>query len=237
MSKPRRPTQARSTACQSGHDRGAELEKTGLARVQLSWASGTTPQPAPAGTVIVDDIDPGFVTGGAAAGWRTVAEGYNGRLTWTYNNRTIQNYYNWARFAEPASGVVVGSSSTSRTVTPRPPGALLGRAHRWLHAQDRQPVGQWGGLGLPGNVQVRRKQQRLRLACRRHLRNLPKPVDRVRCSEVGAALTDGRISIDRPERCDARAGLISGQGSMNLREQASPWVYSCWSAMALSVSV
>ncbi len=74
------------------------FEKTGLAKVQLSWASGTTPQPAPAGTVIVDDIDPGFVTGGAAAGWRTVAEGYNGRLTWTYNNRTIQNYYNWARW-------------------------------------------------------------------------------------------------------------------------------------------
>ena len=74
------------------------FEKTGLAAVQLSWTSGTTPPPAPAGTVIVDDVDPGFVKGGAAAGWRTVAEGYNGRLTWTYNNRTTQANYNWARW-------------------------------------------------------------------------------------------------------------------------------------------
>lgn len=74
------------------------FEKTGLAKVQLSWTSGTTPQPTPAGTVIVDDVDPGFVTGGAAAGWRTVPEGYNGRLTWTYNNRTVRSNYNWARW-------------------------------------------------------------------------------------------------------------------------------------------
>jgi hypothetical protein len=74
------------------------FEKTGLATVQLSWTSGSTPAPAPAGTVIVDDVDPGFVTGGVAAGWRTVAEGYNGHLTWTYNNRTAQYNYNWARW-------------------------------------------------------------------------------------------------------------------------------------------
>jgi hypothetical protein len=74
------------------------FERTGLAAVQLSWASGATPQPVPADTVIVDDVDPGFVKGGATAGWRTVAEGYNGRLTWTYNNRTTQANYNWARW-------------------------------------------------------------------------------------------------------------------------------------------
>lgn len=77
------------------------FEKTGLATAKLSWTSGAvspTPDPPSVGTVIVDDVDPGFVQGGAAAGWRTVAEGYNGRLTWTYNNYSTQPNYNWARW-------------------------------------------------------------------------------------------------------------------------------------------
>jgi hypothetical protein len=48
--------------------------------------------------VIVDDTDAGFVKGGAPAGWRTVPEGYGGRLTWTRNNDRVWSNYNWARW-------------------------------------------------------------------------------------------------------------------------------------------
>ena len=77
------------------------FEQTGLAVAKLAWNSGTVTPPTPpptAGTVVVDDTDPGFVRGGAAGGWRTVAQGYNGRLTWTYNNYSVQYNYNWARW-------------------------------------------------------------------------------------------------------------------------------------------
>ncbi|MGC9522622.1 MAG: PA14 domain-containing protein [Anaerolineae bacterium] len=75
------------------------FEHDGLAVAKLAWDAGTTtPTPPPSGTVIVDDTDSGFVQGGAAAGWRTVAEGYNGRMIWTYNNRSVQPNYNWARW-------------------------------------------------------------------------------------------------------------------------------------------
>jgi hypothetical protein len=73
------------------------FEKGGSAVAQLDWTPGTTPAPAP-GVVIVDDTDAGFVTGGAPAGWRRVAEGYGNRLTWTYNNYSVQPNYNWARW-------------------------------------------------------------------------------------------------------------------------------------------
>jgi len=77
-------------------------EHGGLAVARLSWTrlGGTPPPtpPPPGGTVIVDDTDPGFVRGGAAAGWRTVDEGYNGRMLWTYNNAEVRPYYNWARW-------------------------------------------------------------------------------------------------------------------------------------------
>ncbi|MGC9467830.1 MAG: PA14 domain-containing protein [Anaerolineae bacterium] len=74
------------------------FEQDGVAVAQLSWSSGTTTPPPPSDAIIVDDTDPGFVQGGAAAGWRTVAEGYDGRLTWTYNNYSVQPNYNWARW-------------------------------------------------------------------------------------------------------------------------------------------
>jgi hypothetical protein len=75
------------------------FENYGLAVAKLSWQKdGVTPGPVPTGTVIVDDRDAGFMKGGAAAGWRYVSEGYNGTLTWTYNNYNIQAYYNWARW-------------------------------------------------------------------------------------------------------------------------------------------
>ena len=65
---------------------------------RLSWTrndGGTTP---PAGGIVVDDKDAGFVKGGNAGSWRTVDEGYNNRLTWTKNNDTPRSNYNWARW-------------------------------------------------------------------------------------------------------------------------------------------
>jgi hypothetical protein len=75
-------------------------ENEGGAVAKLSWTpdGGQPPTPTPSDTVIVDDTDAGFVKGGTAAGWRTASEGYNGRLTWTYNNNTAQYDYNWARW-------------------------------------------------------------------------------------------------------------------------------------------
>jgi hypothetical protein len=71
-------------------------ENEGGAVAKLSWTpDGGQPPPD---TVIVDDTDAGFVKGGAVAGWRTATDGYNGRLTWTYNNNTAQYNYNWARW-------------------------------------------------------------------------------------------------------------------------------------------
>ncbi|MCJ7550557.1 MAG: PA14 domain-containing protein, partial [Anaerolineae bacterium] len=79
------------------------FEMDGAAVAQLSWAAGSTPQPpAPpppvTGTVIVDNTDGGFVTGGVATGWRTVVGGYNGTMVWTYNNPSVLYNYNWARW-------------------------------------------------------------------------------------------------------------------------------------------
>jgi hypothetical protein len=78
-------------------------ELGGDAVVQLSWdlvgaSSSPDPSPAPAGTVIVDDVDGGFVKGGNPYGWRTVNEGYRDHLVWTKNNDVAQTNYNWARW-------------------------------------------------------------------------------------------------------------------------------------------
>jgi hypothetical protein len=74
-------------------------ENGGLAAARLTWEriGGTTPPPDPH-AIIVDDTDPGFVRGGVAGGWRTAAEGYGNRLTWTRNNDYARYNYNWARW-------------------------------------------------------------------------------------------------------------------------------------------
>lgn len=77
------------------------FEQMGHAVAQLSWqktGDNPNPPPEPSNTVIVDDSDAGFVKGGAASGWRTVGEGYNNNLTWTYNNQWSASNYNWARW-------------------------------------------------------------------------------------------------------------------------------------------
>jgi len=73
-------------------------ENEGFALVALSWDGGAAPTPPPGGTVIVDDRDPGFTKGGSSSGWRYVAEGHNGSLTWTRNNDYPRYNYNWARW-------------------------------------------------------------------------------------------------------------------------------------------
>ena len=74
-------------------------ENGGLAAARLTWqlVGGTNPPPDPH-AIIVDDTDPGFVRGGVTGGWRTAAEGYGGRLTWTRNNDYARYNYNWARW-------------------------------------------------------------------------------------------------------------------------------------------
>ncbi len=72
-------------------------ENGGHAVAKLSW-SGDGEEPPSDDTVIVDENDPGFVTGGAASGWRAVNEGYDGRMLWTYNNYGSTYNYNWARW-------------------------------------------------------------------------------------------------------------------------------------------
>jgi hypothetical protein len=76
-------------------------ENGGLAAARLIWdrvGDNPSPLPTPMGTVIVDDTDPGFVTGGSASGWRTAYEGYQGRTIWTWNNDWARPGYNWARW-------------------------------------------------------------------------------------------------------------------------------------------
>ena len=78
------------------------FENTGHARVRF-WVerSGGSPPPATppsAGAVVVDDTDPGFVTGGSPSGWRVSSIGYGGRMTWTRNNDHQRSNYNWARW-------------------------------------------------------------------------------------------------------------------------------------------
>lgn len=73
-------------------------ENGGGAVAQLSWDRVDGPPPPPPGAVVVDDTDAGFVKGGAPAGWRTVSEGYGGRLLWTRNNDRSRPNYNWARW-------------------------------------------------------------------------------------------------------------------------------------------
>lgn len=76
-------------------------ENGGVAAAHLTWQLVGEDPPVQDG-IIVDDLNPGFVTGGPASGWRTEAEGYDGRLTWAWNKSWYTRYYwpgyNWARW-------------------------------------------------------------------------------------------------------------------------------------------
>ena len=70
-------------------------EHTGVAVARLWWARVGDEPP---GEVVVDEGDPGFVKGGAAAAWHPATEGYGGHLLWTRNNDRVRTNYNWARW-------------------------------------------------------------------------------------------------------------------------------------------
>lgn len=78
-------------------------ENTGFAVAQLDWEPPVSGVPTPQ-TVVVDDLSPGFAQGGAAGSWRTASEGYEGHLTWTYNNDQVRANYNWARWYPTLAG-------------------------------------------------------------------------------------------------------------------------------------
>ena len=76
-------------------------EKSGLARLSLNWRSLPVPTPVPPPTstsLIIDDGDPGFVSGGSATAWHRSPDGYGGDILWTKNNDRIRPKYNWARW-------------------------------------------------------------------------------------------------------------------------------------------
>jgi hypothetical protein len=81
------------------------FEQTGYASIRFWFSPGTgpgqpvpTPQPPAPGAALVDNTSPGFVRGGTATGWRTVAGGYGGSMVWTKNNDYARKNYNWARW-------------------------------------------------------------------------------------------------------------------------------------------
>lgn len=82
------------------------FEQTGNARIRFWISPSTTPSPATTpdlpppspGTVVVDNSDAGFVTGGSPTGWHTAYEGHGGSLIWTRNNDWQRPNYNWARW-------------------------------------------------------------------------------------------------------------------------------------------
>ncbi len=76
-------------------------ENSGQATARLTWSrvEDTPPPPPPStGTVVVDDSSTGFVKGGSTTAWRSAAAGYNGQMTWTWNNDKVRANYNWARW-------------------------------------------------------------------------------------------------------------------------------------------
>lgn len=77
------------------------FEQNGGASIQF-WigpAEGAGPsQPASPEVVMVEDTDPGFVSGGSPTGWHTAAGGHGGQMTWTRNNERLRAQYNWARW-------------------------------------------------------------------------------------------------------------------------------------------
>jgi len=77
-------------------------ENGGMAVTQLTWSPANSGRPidSPPSSkaIIVDDHDAGFVMGGSPTAWRYVYEGFNGDLTWTWNNDQPRTNYNWARW-------------------------------------------------------------------------------------------------------------------------------------------
>ncbi|MBN1249801.1 MAG: hypothetical protein JXC32_19215 [Anaerolineae bacterium] len=128
-------------------------ENGGIAAASLHWerVSGDPGPTDPLPETVVDDTDPGFTIGGAAAGWGTAAEGYNGHLTWTRNHAFTTPGYNWARWypaLQPGRYEVLVYIPDRYTTT--------ARARYWISHQDGYALqvvdqsrhgGSWVSLG------------------------------------------------------------------------------------------
>ena len=66
---------------------------------QLGWGlDNGNPPPPITGSVVIDNGDAGFVTGGFSSGWASSTAGFNGDMLWTENNDYARSGYNWARW-------------------------------------------------------------------------------------------------------------------------------------------
>lgn len=124
-------------------------ESQGVAGAQLTWVhEDAVPPPE---TVVVDDVAPGFVRGGASRYWYTAAEGWGGNMIWTRNNDWPRYDYNWARWypeLEPAWYEVFAHIPTHY--------ATSARARYWISHADgfalrvvnqAEKGGRWISLG------------------------------------------------------------------------------------------
>jgi len=74
------------------------FERTGVAVCMVSWAGGgTSTPPSTATTVIVDDLDAGFIWGGPSSRMYGRSTGYNGHLYWSWNG--YAQLGNWAKWS------------------------------------------------------------------------------------------------------------------------------------------
>jgi len=74
------------------------FERTGVAVCMVSWAGGgTSTPPSTATTVIVDDLDTGFIWGGPSSRMYGRSTGYSGHLYWSWNG--YAQLGNWAKWS------------------------------------------------------------------------------------------------------------------------------------------
>ena len=127
-------------------------ESGGVATARLMWEqAGQDPTPGATGAVTVDDTDPGFIKGGSWTGWRTAAEGYGDRLTWTKNNDRRRANYNWARWCpdlEPGRYEVFVYIPERYTTSAQARYWVSHRDGHSIHLVDQSANGsQWVSLG------------------------------------------------------------------------------------------
>ncbi len=78
-------------------------ERTGDARVKLTWDSAIGP--AQGSAIVIDNGDPVFQQGGPSSDWASLAAGYNNTMLRTRNSDSEDRSYNWARwYADSANG-------------------------------------------------------------------------------------------------------------------------------------
>jgi len=73
-------------------------ERGGTAVARVRWSLGT----APAGAVLVDDVQPQFTRGYTLAGFQTARYGQGGHLFWVWNDASVPRY--WGRWTPKLPG-------------------------------------------------------------------------------------------------------------------------------------